>query len=79
MIDDNALIDLGFVGYNYTWNNRKNGKENIQKRLDRGNADWITTFPNATITYLLALTSDHKPILIQTNPAESNLPKPFMF
>lgn len=35
MVDQNGLIDVGYVGFAYTWNNRS-GVANIQERLNRG-------------------------------------------
>lgn len=35
VIDDTGMIDLGFQGYYFTWNNRRAGESNIQERRDR--------------------------------------------
>lgn len=80
-IDDNGLIDLGFKGYAYTWTNRRMGNTNIQERLDRGfaNSPWRILFPEATVTHLSALQSDHRPILLHTSPPSTSKPKPFRF
>lgn len=53
----------------------------MQEQLDRAfaNAAWKLKFPNATITHLPAIRSDHKPLLFQSNPTQSHLPKPFRF
>lgn len=57
MVDQNALIDLGFVGHAFTWTNRKVEKSNIQERLDRCfvNNEWRLLYPNMVISHLPAL------------------------
>lgn len=35
LVDRFELLDLGFQGHPYTWNNRRHGAANIQERLDR--------------------------------------------
>lgn len=81
MVDQNALIDLGFVGHAFTWTNRKVEKSNIQEWLDRCfvNNEWRLLYPNMVISHLPALPSDHRPILINLTPPSSNRPRPFRF
>lgn len=81
MVNRNGLIDLGFRGYAYTWNNRRIGKVNIQERLNRGfaNGDWKLLYPNAHITHLTALHSDHRPIVINTSSPTAHRPRPLRF
>lgn len=81
VIDTNGLLDLGFCGYAYTWNNRRSGKANIQEQLDRGfsNGEWKARFPTAVVTHLTAHHSDHRPILINLYPPTSSRPRPFRF
>lgn len=81
MINDKGLIDLGFEGHAYTWSNKRSGLANIQERLDRGFANdiWKMRFPNAAITHLSALHSDHKPLLLQLHSQPDHLPRPFKF
>lgn len=57
IIDENGLIDMGFDGYAFTWNNKRSGVANIQERLDRGfgNVEWRLMFSNATITHMPAI------------------------
>jgi exonuclease III len=80
-VNTNALVDLGFVGNNFTWSNHQNGRANIRERLDRGlaNQGWVSLFPNSLINHLLAANSDHCPILLSTTGTYQNLPKPFRF
>lgn len=67
--------------YGETWNNKRGRMANIKERLDQGiaNAEWKFLFSEAVITHLPALNSDHKPILLQTNPPTVSAPKPFKF
>lgn len=76
-----ALFDLGYIGFPYTWNNRRASSANVQERLDRGfaNPPWKLAFSDATITHLQALNSDHRPLLFQIRLAQPSLPKPFRF
>lgn len=59
-MDECELLDIGYVGYMYTWNNRRAGKANIQERLDRAvsNSKWRVLFPHATVHHLSAIHSD---------------------
>jgi hypothetical protein len=77
----NGLIDLGFYGNPFTWNNNRHGSFNIRERLDRGlaNLAWILLFPEASISHLPATSSDHNPILLSTAGNQTPLPKPFKF
>ena len=81
MIDNAGLIDLGFDGNPFTWTNKRAGLANIQERLDRGmvNAAWKILFPRAKLTHLTAFNSDHRPILLDSNPLFLYRPKPFRF
>lgn len=75
------LIDLCFIGKGFTWNNRWSGLANIQERIDRGfaNEAWMMLFPHATITHLVAIKSDHCPLLLQLVTTVLHLPRPFHF
>lgn len=81
IVDELELIDLGFSGNLFTWNNWRVGQANIQERLDRGLASsiWRTILPHASVVHLPAINSDHKPIIIFTNPKVVSIPKPFLF
>ncbi|KAI8574007.1 hypothetical protein RHMOL_Rhmol01G0320300 [Rhododendron molle] len=60
------LVDLGFSGPKFTWNNGRKGMANVQKRLDRAlcNEEWRNLFPEGMVQTLLRTYSDHSPILI---------------
>jgi hypothetical protein len=46
-----SLVDLGFQGANYTWNNNRDDEVNIQGRLDRALAmgTWLDCFPTYNV------------------------------
>lgn len=75
------LIDIGFKGNPFTWNNKRLGDANIQERLNRAvaNERWINLYPQAVLRHVLALKSNHRPLLLETNPINISGPKPFIF
>ncbi|KAF7141710.1 hypothetical protein RHSIM_Rhsim06G0052000 [Rhododendron simsii] len=66
-IDDIDLIDVGYVGYPFTWNNKREGRANIRMRLDRVvvNSRWRTYFSSGSLHHLKPGGSDHCPILLK--------------
>jgi hypothetical protein len=44
-LEDCQLVDLGFFGTKYTWNNRQQGQHNIRVRLDKAVANGLF-YPN---------------------------------
>lgn len=81
IIADHGLIDLGFKGHPYTWNNGRVGGANIQAQQDHGFANdvWRLLFPEATIIHLAAIQSDHRPLLLKLYKSEVFPPRPFRF
>ena len=65
------LLDLGIIGYPYTWNNKRPGATNTRERLDRAvaNEEWKSKFPEITITHIFSHASDHLPLILQNHVA----------
>lgn len=65
-----VLLDLGFIGEEYAWSNKQDGKASILARLDRacGNPKWTTLHPFAKVIHLDPSLLDHVSILLDTNP-----------
>lgn len=81
-ISREGLIDLGFVGTRFTWMRGVNSDSFKGTRLDRalGNIEWKLRFPEARVEHLQMITSDHTPLLLNTNPApRESGPKKFRF
>jgi hypothetical protein len=59
------LHDVGYSGDRFTW--RRGG---VRERLDRAtaNSDWLTMHPEASLTHLESIKTDHRPILLDTEP-----------
>ena len=79
-MDDCSFIDLGYVGFPYTWHKHFAGYT-IFERLDRGLAivDWFTRLPGTKIHHLDVTTFDHKPLCITPEGMDSSFHKPFRF
>lgn len=62
-LDYCSFIDLGFVGPRFTWSNLRQQFGLIQERIDRAvaNPSWRQRFPNAEVTRLPRMHSDHCP------------------
>lgn len=65
-VEECELLDLGFVGYEYTWNNNRPSKDNTQERLDRilANAEWKNYFRASFVSHLPKSRSDHLPLVL---------------
>jgi hypothetical protein len=68
-----GLSDLGYKGYDFTWNNRREGADNVQCRLDRGTAttSFLELFPFSCVEHIAMKESDHLALLIKVRDAET--------
>ena len=79
--DSNSLLDLGFCGNIFTWDNRQEGDDLIQERFDRAlcNFGWLERFPDCKVQHLTCIGSNHCPILITPKPTTANKSSIFRF
>lgn len=73
------LIDVGAAGPRLTWNNKRTGMANIRERLDRvlANEQWIKYHEEAQVKTLSYYDSDHRALLVDTNPCIKRKPRPY--
>jgi exonuclease III len=66
VLSDCNLTDLGFVGVPYTYDNKRQGRANVQVRLDRAVAcpSWQDMFADSNVQHLTSPVSDHCPVLL---------------
>ncbi|EEC68693.1 hypothetical protein OsI_37162 [Oryza sativa Indica Group] len=74
---DCELHDLGFQGVPHTYDNRRDGWNNVKVRLDRAvaNNGWRDIFPSAQIVHLVSPCSDHCHVLLKLVSVEYNQPR----
>ncbi|KAL8508854.1 hypothetical protein ACS0TY_016165 [Phlomoides rotata] len=65
-----GIWDVELTGYPFTWSRGRGSSNFVEERLDRvmGNALWHEMFPSASLSSLVAPTSDHCPILLDMAP-----------
>ncbi|KAH7845104.1 hypothetical protein Vadar_021447 [Vaccinium darrowii] len=80
-ISESQLIDMGYVGYPFTWNNKRQGRNNIRERLDRAliNSSWRLKYPTGVLHHLRPMGSDHCPILVDSDGGISKPRQRFVF
>lgn len=68
VLESCKLVDLGFIGYPYTWNNKRPGVANTKQRLDRAMANdgWRKKFQASIVIHLFSDDSDHHRLVLQT-------------
>ncbi|KAL5568334.1 hypothetical protein UlMin_024909 [Ulmus minor] len=80
-LDNLGLLELPSQGLKYTWSNGKDDDSIIRAKPDRGvaNADWWDLFPNVDVKILPNVTSDHSPIILNSDGGSNFLRRPFRF
>uniref|UniRef100_A0A2C9U8H8 Endonuclease/exonuclease/phosphatase domain-containing protein n=1 Tax=Manihot esculenta TaxID=3983 RepID=A0A2C9U8H8_MANES len=75
------LLDLGYQGSPFTWNNQRDSSFNIQERLDRACASprWLNLYPYAMVHHIEDVGSDHKPLLLIADPTLKKSKRRFKF
>ena len=63
------LVDIGFKGYPFMWNNKRSSIANIKEQLDWAvaNLEWRVKFLASTLTHLFSHAFDHRTLLLQTS------------
>ena len=81
-LDDCNFLDLGFSGPKYTWSNLRQVTDLILECINRcfANPTWRVLFPEAMVTHLPRVFSDHCPVLLElSRPPPTTTEKPFRF
>ena len=78
-VNNSSLIDFGFFGPIFIYDNGHIRAGNIQEHLDRvlANPTWLQVYPHTQVTHLPWLYSDHSPILVNLQPVYNPTTPPF--
>lgn len=68
------LVDLGFIGVPYTYDNMRAAAANVRVRLDRAVAtnDWRNLFAFSSVHHLASPCLDHVPLLLKLSAEQEN-------
>lgn len=78
---DCGLTDLGFSGLPFTYDNGREGDDNVKVRLDRAVAcsEWRDLFGDAVLHHLVSSRSDHCPLFLEIRKENWERHKPRIF
>lgn len=81
LINHIGLIDVGYRGKSYTWNNNRIGLAQVRERLDRSlvNSVWMAKYPKSQVFHEVMIGSNHCPIRVTISLEERKGPKVFKF
>jgi hypothetical protein len=67
------MVDLGYKGLPWTYNNKQKGENNVRVRLDRAVAQprWSNLFPGASVEHVVSSRSDHCPLVVRLGKKEN--------
>lgn len=73
-LNDCELIDLGMVGYPFTWERGRGTEAWVEERLDRAMASpvWKHNFGNASVNNIATIHSDHSAIFLDVHGSLGN-------
>jgi hypothetical protein len=76
VVDDCELIDLGYSGLPYTWDNKQSGATNVKARLDQsfGNQALIQLFPVIKVRHVSIVESDHCMLWTELSQRQAHRP-----
>ncbi|XP_027158428.1 uncharacterized protein LOC113760053 [Coffea eugenioides] len=80
-INENQLLDVGYIGKPWTWSNNWYGNGEIKERLDRGlcSMKWSQCYEDARCTHIDSIASDHSMLLLETEKKRKRWKKRFQF
>ncbi|CAM8914180.1 unnamed protein product [Rhodiola kirilowii] len=69
VLDDCELTDIGYLGYPFTYSNRREGEAEVRARLDRvvASHDWRSRFPRTAVKHVQLYASDHQLLVLNTD------------
>lgn len=61
VVEQNNLFDPGFQSNPFTFSNKRLGSMEVKATIDRAfvSGDWLTKFPNARMSHVATISSDH--------------------